>query len=169
MPTSARLSPVDLALRIQELSAVAFGLAPADLVAEVLGVSVDATGASAAGLFVLDETHARSLGGVPPMDRLLRRDRPLDEFPWDLSALQPRRFIVVHDAAQLPCGDSGCLGDHGVRAAVHLVLCGPDGGSGALHLHFDRPLDRWDDRIGAMLRALGTFALFRLGGTPPSR
>jgi len=89
-------------------------------------------------------------------------DAPVDWFPWGLPQVQPRRFLLVDDATGLRLPDGRTLGQVGIASVVHLPLAGPDAERGALHLHWAHTVDRWDDRVGALLRAVGSFVLHRV-------
>lgn len=91
----------------------------------------------------------------------------VSSFPWDLGALTASRFVLVEDAGSLPASTASLsgttLGELGVASAVHLPLWAGNRSMGAMHLYWSEAVTGWDDRAGALLRAIGVFTLERIG------
>lgn len=89
--------------------------------------------------------------------------RSADWFPWGLSPVSPRRFLLVQDAALLPCSPLSphTLGEIGIASCLHLPILERQRTLGALHLFWCEPRLEWDDDRGRLLRLLGRFLLAR--------
>lgn len=92
---------------------------------------------------------------------------PLSWFPWGLAPVNPRRFVLVADAAILPGSPAGhrSLGDLGVTSCLHLPILERQRPVGAMHLYWREPRLDWDDERGRLLRLLGRFLLGRCDRT----
>jgi hypothetical protein len=134
---------------------------PAVLAQEFTEVALAATGAASAALYVHGHGTVRCLGLAPPhLESPLQAEQADASFPWGMPSLQPRHFVLVEDAGELPHPRGGQLRDLGVVSAAHVPL-GP-GSIGALHLYWHRRVHAWDDGLGAQLRAIGGFVVGRL-------
>ncbi len=93
------------------------------------------------------------------------REQLETRFPWGIPSLQPSRFVLVEHAEKLSIGDTSQLGDLGLVSALHLPLEDQGRHVGAMQLYWESRVEEWDDRCGALLRALGVFVLDRLAHT----
>jgi hypothetical protein len=141
---------------------------PALLAQEFTEVAFEVAGAEQAALYIHVDGTVRCHGLAPAqLESPLRSEQADTRFPWDIPSLQPRHFVLVEDAGQLPLPGGGQLRDLGIVSAVHVPL-GPTS-VGALHLYWNRKLHAWDDQIGAQLRAVGGFVVGRLVGSGRGR
>lgn len=106
----------------------------------------------------------------PHLESPLAVEQATDAFPWGIPDLQASRFVLVEDASALECHvgteDPPRLADLGFRSALHLPLSAGNRPMGALHLYWHEPRTTWDDRLGALLRAVGVLALDRISVSP---
>ncbi|MFV0316932.1 MAG: hypothetical protein ACK5O2_08215, partial [Microthrixaceae bacterium] len=102
----------------------------------------------------------------PHLESPFAVDQFTEHFPWGVGDLHASRFVLVEDARELDsaCGraDAPTIGDLGYASTVHLPLTAGNRRMGALHLYWTSPHVDWDDRLGALLRAVGVLALDRL-------
>lgn len=95
-----------------------------------------------------------------------REVAPADWFPWGLAPVNPRRFLLITDAATLPASPGAIctLGDAGFASCLHLPILERQRPIGALHLYWREPHVEWDDQRGRLMRLLGHFLLTRYAG-----
>jgi GAF domain-containing protein len=131
---------------------------------EGLDLVRDASWADECRLFTIDDDRALEVASRPShqdaQDCLA--PVPLSWFPWGLAPVNPRRFVLVSDAAALPSSPHGArLGDLGIVSCLHLPILERQRAVGALHLYWHQTRLDWDDERGRLLRLLGRFLLGR--------
>lgn len=134
---------------------------PAALAQEFTEVTAVLTEAAHVALYIRNDANVRCYGLSPAhLESPLMAEQPADRFPWGMPSLQPRRFVLVEDASELPLGRGVHAADLGIRSAAHLPM-GPHA-LGAMHIYWDRQVNAWDDELGAQLRAFGGFVVGRI-------
>lgn len=91
---------------------------------------------------------------------------PTDWFPWGLAPANPRRYLLIADAAALPAAHEGTstLGDEGFASCLHMPILERQRPIGAMQLYWREPRLAWDDQRGRLIRLLGHFLLTRCTG-----
>ena len=162
--------PAGLSADVARLSRHADGWSRERVLDEGLDLVRDATWADACRLFRIDEGgHAEEVA-ARPADLAPRLGRqPATWFPWGLAPVNPRRFVLISDAAALACTPDGSplLGEIGVVSCLHLPILERQRPIGAMQLFWTEPRLAWDDERGRLLRLLGRFLLDRCGDTTP--
>lgn len=157
-------APGGLSAAFERLSTHADEWGPERVMCEGLDLARDASWADECHLFAIRDEHAVQVAARPsPSADELVETLPLTWFPWGLAPVNPRRFVLVADAAALPAGPeaSATLGDRGVASCLHLPILERQRPVGALLLYWSEPHLAWDDERGRLLRMLGRFLLGR--------
>lgn len=165
--TTRRTAASGLSAAFDRLSAHADDWGPERVMCEGLDLVRDASWADACRLYSMHDDTAFEVAARP--SPTVPRDGdglPLSWFPWGLAPVNPRRYLLISDAAGLPSapGAAGCLGDDGTTSCLHLPILERQRPIGALHLYWAEPHLGWDDERGRLLRLLGRFLLDRAQG-----
>ncbi|MGI9577003.1 MAG: hypothetical protein ACR2OH_02255 [Microthrixaceae bacterium] len=141
---------------------------PAVLAQELTEVAAEITGAAQIAFYVTRGGRVRCHALAPAhLGSPLMAEQSAEDFPWCIPTLQPRRFVLVEQAGDLPLPGGGHVRDLGLRSAVHLPIGA--GSVGALHIYWDHLVSTWDDVLGAQLRDFGGFVVSRLDESPPTQ
>ena len=137
---------------------------PVRLAQEAVTLSAEIVDATQTALYSFDGATYHCVALCPPqLDSPLTVPQGTSRFPWGIGTVMASRFILIEDAAGLSASISSAgdvtLGALGLRSAVHLPLWAGNRSVGAVHLYWESPVAQWDDRPGALLRALGVYAL----------
>jgi hypothetical protein len=140
---------------------------PVRLAHECATLAAEVSGAAQSALYAAESETMDCVALWPPhLESPLAIAQDMDTFPWDIGPLMASRFVLVEDAstlaASIPSSTGRTLGDLGFTSAVHLPLWAGNRLMGALHLYWDDHVTTWDDRSGALLRAIGVFTLDRM-------
>ncbi len=160
-------APGGLSAAFERLSSHADEWGPERVMCEGLDLARDASWADECHLFAIRDDHAVQVAARPsPTADQAEPPVPLTWFPWGLAPVNPRRFVLVADAAALPTNPDGLptLGDRGVASCLHLPILERQRPVGALLLYWSEPHLAWDDERGRLLRLLGRFLLGRCPG-----
>lgn len=146
------------------------GWSPVRLAHECATLATELSGAVQSALYASGNEKMDCVALCPPhLESPLAIAQDADGFPWNIGPLMASRFVLVEDASTLPASIASAadrtLGELGFTSAVHLPLRAGNHSTGALHLYWDEQVTTWDDRPGALLRALGVFTLDRIGRT----
>ncbi len=164
MTGSGTTAASGLSASFERLSLHADEWGPERVMCEGLDLARDASWADECRLYAIRDDVAVEVAARPrPVSPRDRDGLPLSWFPWGLAPVNPRRFVLVADAAALPSGPSGdpTLGDLGASSCLHLPILERQRPVGALHLYWTEPHVAWDDERGRLLRLLGRFLLGR--------
>lgn len=155
---------------VDALLRCAGGWSPVRLAQECVTLAAEISGAQQSALHVSESETMECVALYPPhLESPLAIAQDTDRFPWGIGTVMASRFILVEDAFTLPASTASSagtsLGELGLTSAVHLPLWAGNRMMGALHLYWDEVVTDWDDRPGALLRAIGVFTLERIGRT----
>lgn len=161
---------------VDALLRCADGWPPVRLAQECVTLAAELSGASHSVLYACEGHTMTCIAMCPPsLESPLTAPQSIERFPWGVGTVMASRFVLVDDACALQASTADpaftTLGELGFTSAVHLPLWAGNRLSGALHLYWDRCVASWDDRPGALLRAIGVFTLDRLArcdGAPVS-
>lgn len=152
---------------LHELLSGSLNHTPAALAQEFTETTAGLTAAAHVALYIRNGAHVRCYGLSPAhLESPLMAEQPAERFPWAMPSLQPRRFVLVEDAAELRVGPGTRAADLGIRSAVHLPM-GPQS-LGTMHIYWDRRVQAWNDELGVQLRAFGGFVVGRVVDGRPS-
>ncbi len=140
---------------------------PVRLTQECVTLASEISAATQSVLYTRERDTMRCLAMCPPrLESPLAVPQDVDTFPWDMGSLMASRFVLVDDASTLVASTGSLagttLGELDLTSAVHLPLWAGNRAMGALILYWTERISQWDDRPGALLRALGVFTLDRL-------
>lgn len=133
-------------------------------------MAAEMAGAEQSALYVsLDEAMGCVALCPPHLESPLSIPQSAKRFPWNIGTVMASRFVLVEDASTLVASSGTStdttLGELGIASALHLPLWAGNRLMGALHLYWDESVTDWDDRPGALLRAIGVFTLERISRT----
>jgi hypothetical protein len=155
---------------VDALLRCAGGWSPVRLAQECVTLAAEISGAQQTALYISDSDTMDCVALCPPhLESPLAIPQDTYRFPWGIGTVMASRFVLVEDATTLAASTTSSartsLGELGLVSAVHLPLWAGNRMMGALHLYWDEPVTGWDDRPGALLRAIGVFTLERIART----